>query len=63
MKVWASAKTIRQAIAEVPENWLDRFACAQMDDTRKFGAASNSRLLFRVAAVLAAIEERKYFKD
>ena len=59
MKVWASATTIRNEIADVPEGWLIRFAVKHPDEIRKFGDASNSRLLFRVGAVLKAIGERE----
>ena len=37
MKVWASKKSIRAEIADVPEGWLDRFAVEQPGDIRKFG--------------------------
>lgn len=54
--VWATAKTIQSEIAEVPNNWLQRFAVARPDDVRKLGDSSNSTLLFRISAVLEAIE-------
>ena len=62
MKVWASRRSIRAEIADVPEGWLDRFAVAQPDDIRKFGDARNSTMVFRSAAVVAAIEEGLYFR-
>lgn len=62
MKVWASRRSIRAEIADVPEGWLDRFALAQPDDIRKFGDARNSTMVFRSAAVVAAIEEGLYFR-
>lgn len=62
MKVWASRRSIRAEIADVPEGWLDRFAVNQPDDVRKFGDARNSTLVFRSAAVVAAIEEGRYFR-
>lgn len=61
IKVWASKSSIIDEIADVPDNWLDKFAAAEPQNIRKFTAARNSRLVFRVAAILAAIEERKYF--
>ena len=42
MKVWASATTIRNEIADVPEGWLIRFAVKHPDEIRKFGDARNS---------------------
>lgn len=56
MKIWASAAAVRAEIADVPENWLIRFAAARPNDIRKFGESANSKLLFRSAAVLDAIE-------
>lgn len=62
MKVWASRRSIRAEIADVPEGWLDRFAVAQPDDVRKFGDARNSTMVFRSTAVVAAIEDGRYFR-
>lgn len=62
MKVWASKKSIREEIADVPEGWLDRFAVAQPADIRKFGDSRNSTLDYRVSAVLEAIEQGQYFR-
>lgn len=59
---WVSKKGCRDKVAEVPENWLVRFAAAQPQDTRKFGNASNSTFLYRTTAVLAAIESGLYFR-
>ena len=56
MKVWASMKSIRAEVADVPENWLLRFATKRPGDIRKMGDSVNSTLLFRSAAVLDAIE-------
>lgn len=61
-KVWASKSSIIGEIADVPDNWLDKFAAAEPQNIRKFTAARNSRLVYRVAAILAAIEARKYFQ-
>lgn len=63
MKVWASKSAIMSEVADVPENWLAEFAAAQPDDVRKFAAAQNGRLLYRTAAVLQAIDERRYFRE
>ena len=56
MKVWASMKSIRAEVADVPENWLLRFASSRPGDIRKMGDSTNSTLLFRSSAVLDAIE-------
>lgn len=61
-KVWASKRSIRESIADAPEGWFDVFARYQPDDIRKFADARNSALVFRVSAVLDAIENRKYFR-
>lgn len=54
--VWASMRAIRARVADVPERWLVRFAASHPFDIRKFAAARNGTLLYRVAAVLEAIE-------
>ena len=61
MKVWATMKDIKAEIASVPDNWLDRFAAAEPENIRKVASARNGKLLYRVSAVLDAIEQRKYF--
>jgi hypothetical protein len=58
---WVSKKGCREKVAEVPENWLVKFAAAQPQDTRKFGDARNSTMLYRSSAVLAAVEAGMYF--
>ena len=58
---WVSKKGCRDKVAEVPENWLVKFAAAQPQDTRKFGDARNSTMLYRSSAVLAAVEAGMYF--
>ena len=64
MMVWGRAKDIQREVAHVPDNWLIRFAATHPDDIRKLGEAQCSVLLFRVEAVLRAIEtgecRRKY---
>ena len=62
VKVWASKRSIRESIADVPENWLERFAVSQPEDLRKFGTARNATLLYRVSAVLDAVEAGLYFE-
>lgn len=59
---WASKKSLTASVADVPDNWLVRFAAAQPNDIRKFGSARNSTLLYRSEAVLAAIEDGRYFR-
>lgn len=55
MKIWASAKSIREEIADVPHNWLIQFASMYPDRIRKLGDARNSTLLFNVDSVLECI--------
>lgn len=57
MKIWASKDAIQEEIADVPENWLKGFALSHPLDIRKFAAKRNGTLLYRVAAVVAAIED------
>lgn len=59
--VWLTKKSMRQ-VCEAPDGWFDRFAINQPDDVRKFGDSNNSTLTFRVSAVLAAVEEGRYFR-
>lgn len=56
MKQWASAKTIRSEIADVPKSWLVRFAVSHPEHVRKFAEAKQGALLYSVPAVLNAIE-------
>ena len=62
--VWARAEDLQERIANVPDNWLRRFAMTFPDDTRKLGDANYSTRIYRVAKVLEAIElglcSRKY---
>lgn len=57
--VWATARAIRAQIADVPEHWLYAFAANHRGSVRKFAAARNGKLLFRVQDVLDAIEARE----
>ena len=56
-KEWASMPAIREEVADVPENWLRGFALAHPKDCRKFVAKRNGSMLYRVSAVLKAIED------
>lgn len=55
-KDWASKDAIMSEVADVPENWLRAFAIRHPNDCRKFAATRNGSMLYRVEAVLAAIE-------
>lgn len=55
-KIWASKDAIREEVADVPENWLRGFAVRHPLDCRKFASTRNGSMLYRVDAVLAAIE-------
>lgn len=59
MIVWGRAEDIRAQVANVPTNWLYRFAAKRPNDVRKLGEAQGSTLLFRAAAVLEAIESNE----
>lgn len=61
--VWATEKALKERVADVPGNWLERFMAARPNDIRKFGTAKNSRLMYRVAAVLDAIEAGEFFRE
>jgi len=63
MKVWATMDGIIAEIAEVPENWIKSFGVNHPDDFRKFGDAKNSRTVYRVQAVLDAIENGESFRQ
>lgn len=63
MKVWASKDAIRDEVADVPEPWLRGFAIRHPKDCRKFAAARNGAMLYRVAAVIQAIEEGEAMPD
>ena len=63
MRVWATMDGIIAEIAEVPENWIKSFGQNHPNDFRKFGDAKNSRTVYRVSAVLEAIENGESFRD
>lgn len=56
-KEWASMPAIREEVADVPETWLRGFAIRHPKDCRKFVAKRNGSMLYRVSAVLKAIED------
>ena len=56
-KDWASRDAILQEVADVPENWLRAFAVNHPQDCRKFAAKRNGSMMYRVDAVLKAIED------
>ena len=60
MKTWATVAAIRDEIADVPHGWLDGFVFAHPEDVRKF-AGHNGKLLYRVSAVLAAIDRGEWY--
>ena len=55
-KDWASREAILQEVADVPENWLRAFAVRHPTDCRKFATTRNGSMMYRVEAVLKAIE-------
>jgi hypothetical protein len=55
-KEWASKEAILAEVADVPENWLRGFAIKHPGDCRKFAKTRNGSMMYRVDAVLAAIE-------
>ena len=60
MIIWATERKIRNEVAELPEKWFDSFKTNQPADIRKLGDANNATLLFRVEAVLEAVENGLY---
>ena len=56
MIVWGRADDIQREVANVPMNWLYRFAAKRPNDIRKMGEAQGSSLLYRTSAILEAIE-------
>ena len=56
-KEWASKDAILSEVADVPENWLRGFAVRHPGDCRKFAATRNGSMMYRVSAVLRAIED------
>ena len=62
MKIWATRDSILDDVADLPRNWLAEFAARQPADVRKFADKRSGMLVYRVSAVLAAVEEGKYFR-
>ena len=56
-KEWASKDALIAEVADVPENWLRGFAIRHPLDCRKFAAKRNGSMMYRVEAVLRAIED------
>ena len=56
-KEWASKDAIMAEVADVPENWLRAFAVRHPADCRKFASTRNGAMMYRVDAVLQAIED------
>jgi len=56
-KEWASRDAIMSEVADVPENWLRAFAVRHPTDCRKFATTRNGSMMYRVDAVLKAIED------
>ncbi|MBR2488052.1 MAG: hypothetical protein IKB52_02925 [Kiritimatiellae bacterium] len=44
-------------VADVPENWLRAFAVRHPADCQKFASTRNGAMMYRVDAVLQAIED------
>lgn len=61
MIAWGRKEDIQGVVANVPDNWLIRFAANRPNDTRKFGDSRNATLLFRSAGVLEAVEAGEMF--
>lgn len=62
-KEWASKDAIMQEVADVPENWLRGFALRHPMDCRKFARSRNGSMMYRVEAVLRAIEDGEAMPD
>lgn len=56
-KEWASKDALVAEVADVPENWLRGFAVRHPMDCRKFAMKRNGSMMYRVEAVLQAIED------
>lgn len=59
MKLWASARSVRSEVADVPERWLIQFALHHPEAIRKFGASKNATMLYNTQAIVKAIEEKE----
>lgn len=56
-KEWASKDALQAEVADVPEPWLRGFQIRHPLDCRKFSSKRNGSMLYRVEAVLKAIED------
>lgn len=54
--VWATKKALMERVADVPENWLRAFVVRHPEHFRKFDLAKGGSAMYRVSAVLEAIE-------
>lgn len=55
-KEWATKSALLAEVADVPDNWLRGFVITHPLDCRKFADSRSGKMLYRVSAVLAAIE-------
>ena len=55
-KEWASRDSLLAEVADVPDGWLRGFAMRHRKDCRKFATARGGKMLYRVSAVLQALE-------
>ena len=62
MIAWGRMRDIQEQVANVPDKWLVAFATVHGSDIRKFGKSRNSTLLYRSAAVLAAVENGETYE-
>ena len=62
-KEWASKDAILAEVADVPENWLRGCALRHPMDCRKFARSRNGSMMYRVGAVLKAIEDGEAMPD
>ena len=58
--VWASRARLAEGVADLPERWLRDFAKRQPEDVRTFDGHGDAYRVYRVAAVLEALEEGRY---
>ncbi len=55
MKAWASAKSIRNTIADVPTRYLELFAANLPAHVRKFGDGATGAVVYDTAMLLSCI--------
>ena len=61
MIAWGRMPDIQREVAHVPQKWLAGFAIAHPGDVRKLGRGDNAAVLFRTAAILAAVEAGEFY--